>query len=579
MDALKTWVLRSPLIQAFLLTVVAMGIQLALTTPVYATIDDVLMTGILTGNLCSPEPSDKILFTNIIIARLLKSLYVWQSAVPWYGLYLIATHIVSFLTLSWACLQLVPGRRTILLLLLYLYGMETECLRHLNFTTTSYLAGQSGIMLILVHLARPEKKNSYFQLGIGFGLLVLSSLIRLQMFQLVMCLSIPLLANILISLRKPSLLKRTIILFGVLGIVVKCLAAFNDSIYSADPGWRGYSPLFRSIAQIVDYSKPNSAKLAPQQAQDILSSVGWSFNDFAMLSSWCFTDKEVYSAEKMEIVGRGWRKMQLGHARISLYILLNDMARVGSSAFCIGCMFTVFGLRSSGVTRKRCWGGVVTWGLACGLLAFLSVNNKVPERIYVPILMFAALATVVLPQLLQDEDLQRSSHFEIELQAVPVRWLRHCSLSIAVVCFIVAQYYAILDARNATWINRRLWHDLEKLEKRHDHLVIAWLIGFEAISPYDDLAPLAKIQLFPLSPFQRTPHGELLLQNSHIQEPLKALFERRDVMLIAVPRHLQQLQQFIKDHYRRNVQFQRVLHGTSGLDVYQSFFVSHALNL
>jgi hypothetical protein len=578
MDALKTWVLRSPLIQAFLLTFFAMGSQLALTTPVYTTVDDVLMTGILTGNLCSVEPSDKILFTNIIIARLLKSLYAWHSTVPWYGLYLIATHVISFLTLSWACLQLVPGWRTIGILLLYLYGMETECLRHLSFTTTSYLAAQSGILLIVVQFVKPITKASLIQLAFGVVLLLLSSLIRLQMFSLVICMAAPLAANVVAKAHGRFLVRWILPAFMILGVSVGALSSFNDSIYLADSGWKEYFQLFERIARITDFSKPNARKLNPAQADQILESVGWSFNDFAFISGWCFVDHQVYSSEKLAVVGQGWRKMQLENSRILLFIALNDIGKLACSAFCLGCLCIGLGLRYGGTGLRQRWGVWATWVFAAALLAYMSVDKKLPERIFVPIVMFTLLVTVVLPRILAMQTSDKPAYPEPHSPDVSKSWGRWFVLGVAVLCLSFAQCHAFSEARNARSINSKFWQDMETIGQRHDQLVIAWPIGFEAISPYDDLRPLSKIRLFLLGAFQRTPHAKIQIQNYDIQEPLKAVFEKKKITLIAAPIHLQRLEQFIREHYRRNVKFQRVFHGLSGLEMYQTVVVPRVSN-
>ena len=58
------------------------------------------------------RPSPELIFSNILIGRVLTFLYRLTDRVNWYTLYLLATHWAALTGLLWAFLRLRPrGRR------------------------------------------------------------------------------------------------------------------------------------------------------------------------------------------------------------------------------------------------------------------------------------------------------------------------------------------------------------------------------------------------------------------------------------------------------------------------------------
>ncbi|MDB5391181.1 MAG: hypothetical protein JWM11_6827 [Planctomycetaceae bacterium] len=573
MDDFKAWLKRSPFIQALLLTVVALGFQLAVTTPIYATNDDILMTGIVSGNFVTSEPSDKMLFSNILIGRVLNELYIAQPAVPWYGLYLIGTHVIAFLTFSWACLQLVPGWRTIGVLLLYLYGVETECLRHLNFTTTSYLAAQSGLLLVILRFAKPNEKTAWVNLSVGIALLVYSSLIRLDMFKMVLCLAIPTMVNVIVNSRERFIVRKSLTIILMTGFAVGGLSYVNDAVYLAESGWRDFFKLWIPLARVTDYIKLNAWQIDPQRADDILKAADWNYNDLVLMNSWCFLDEDVYTTEKIEIVGNGWRKLQLGSTGLSISGLLKAFMMLARNPFCLGCLFTAIGLRSKG-SASGYWAVWATSALAFSLIGYLVLERKLPGRVYVPIIVFTVLINVILLRLGNELSELTSDKRDVRSPGM-FRLLRQWGgLLIAMACFVVAHRQALQESARICAMNQRLWQDVVTIERGQYRMVIAWPnTPLDWMTPYTDLRLLSRVNFFSMAALQRTPYATSRKHELGVADPIKALFERNDVTVIADPSRISRLPRFIEEHYHQKVEFRPVLRGVSGFVMYRAFVI------
>ena len=125
--------------------------------PSYDTNDDVFLSMIAAGRGFCPAPDEHLVFTNILIGKLLKGLYTQWPAVPWYGAYLLAAHYLAQVALLY-CALTCPNwrarrdvgagatgpdrgafRRRVGTYLVYFAVVELVLLNSMQFTTTAFL--------------------------------------------------------------------------------------------------------------------------------------------------------------------------------------------------------------------------------------------------------------------------------------------------------------------------------------------------------------------------------------------------------------------------------------------------------
>src|ERR1700731_365684 len=100
----SSFLVRRPCLTAVaLVLVVALGSLLL--HPRYHTADDIYMQFIASGRVVTDHPDEHLLFSNVAIGLALKQLYLIAPAIPWYGVYLFATLIVSFIVIVFVVLE------------------------------------------------------------------------------------------------------------------------------------------------------------------------------------------------------------------------------------------------------------------------------------------------------------------------------------------------------------------------------------------------------------------------------------------------------------------------------------------
>src|SRR3954470_23500301 len=79
---------RAPLTFAFAAVGFLFVAVFTLLEPTFQTNDDLQLAMIASGTGISLQPDEHLVFTNVLIGHLLKSLYTAWPSVAWYGLYL-----------------------------------------------------------------------------------------------------------------------------------------------------------------------------------------------------------------------------------------------------------------------------------------------------------------------------------------------------------------------------------------------------------------------------------------------------------------------------------------------------------
>ena len=281
---------RHPFLLSIAIIMVRFGLFFGLADPRFETNDDAGMMGIAMGSDFS-APTEHLVYINVVIGWALKTLYSWSKSINWYTFFQYLVHAVSMVALLYIFLrQKRPWFGLGAFLAVFVF-FELRFLLYLQFTTTAFVAAQSGLLLIVFGGTATKKA---LKITAGVCLVVLGGLIREHSMYMATLLAVPPFLYTLFrtrSLRVP--------IFAAVAVAVSIGAsAFDDWYYTQNEGWREYS----------DYNKVlSSLHVGPKIPYDettkpVFDSIGWSENDLDLFMAWFPADPEVYSKGKLETV-------------------------------------------------------------------------------------------------------------------------------------------------------------------------------------------------------------------------------------------------------------------------------------
>ena len=165
---------------------------LAALSPSYQTNDDAQIAMIAAGKGWALRRMEHLMFTNVLVGQVLKSLYTAWPAVAWYGVYLLVVQYLAQTVLLYCAICARLHALRVAMYLLFFATVGIFYLNNLQFTTTACLVGQSGAVACLVALRRATAdRGAYGVLGVGIATLLLASIIRLDCFYLTALVALP----------------------------------------------------------------------------------------------------------------------------------------------------------------------------------------------------------------------------------------------------------------------------------------------------------------------------------------------------------------------------------------------------
>jgi len=210
----------------------SLRIFLTCATPVYETNDDLMMQAISSG-FYTGHPDAHLVFTNILIGWALQFLYGTWGSCNWY---FFLPHSGALRARFTAIAFLVVSRRGGWLFALLYIGfflvVEMRILLHLQFTTTAFLVGTAGLLLLVDGL-RPGHPVHWSKViaGIVFGCIM--CLIREPVALLLSVTACPFLLETVGLAGWRRLLE---LLWFLPEYFYSCMES-NSWAYQRDPGW------------------------------------------------------------------------------------------------------------------------------------------------------------------------------------------------------------------------------------------------------------------------------------------------------------------------------------------------------
>jgi len=345
----------------------------------FETNDDVAMLKQAAG-LYGERPSPYLLLINVVLGALLKFLYVQFSHVSWYEILLLTVHFLALSLLLFALFLRRFSWRTLLPFLAFFLIFELVVLFRMSFTTTAFMGGMSGVVLVVAAFST-EKPFPSTAFGIAGGcLIVLAGMVRLFSLWLALVLSVPFLLTVE---RRPRL--RIWITIALATAASFGLARYSQHLHR-QAGWTDYLEQNRYRWMLQD-----SPRLAiTDETRPYFDEAGWDEHDVALFKYFLFDDR-VYSLEKMKYLSERIAARRSLHEMIEQvrYNLSVHKVTIPLAAALAGLVLLLGNRKNRRImVFTAAWSVVVFLGLAFAA--------KLPFRVMHSLILFNAAVAIFL---------------------------------------------------------------------------------------------------------------------------------------------------------------------------------------
>ncbi len=533
------------------LTLLFFGAGFCFWRPFFVTGDDPLMTMIAQGGGEDlVQPSEFLVFSNVVLGLCLKALYTALPFFHWYGLFHLAVFFVSmFFLVFLAFPSPFDCRKLVLLLAVFSFEFFHYFCRF-EFTLTAFWAAQAGVFLLL-DCARKNSRWERFLFCVA--LFLVSALIRVQGTLLAAVVAAPL---IFFEFRSLGPSQRKNLLTGAFSttVLILSLNLLDNAYYGRSPGWKDTRPYLSACADLMELRQLDSNPRLPQ----ILDSGGWDYLDFVMFKHW-FWQGPQFGIQRLDqmisdagtpyagktMAGWQWlfRSNFLLYRLVLLAFFLFFMPRnkyflaLLNFLFVIVVFFCLFYFQ-----KTVSW---VVWPIF-SYMSFLCLYYAEPSQ---P--PWKPLSPGIL------------TGFRGVGWAIGILWV-----------------WVTAPVLRAEWMDNRAQIDREKLIETDiknlaptkNRLYVIWdtLGGF----PLDQLSVLGNYDLYKGFPIyflnweQATPRAKGLLGRFQIRDLPLDMVGRKDVFFILPKDFLTLYGQYMREHYQMEPAFNWVFHGNT-FDAYQ----------
>lgn len=552
-ETLRKWKTISPGTFALAIVSCLFPLTLFVITPTYDVNDDPAMALIVSGYGTINGPDEHLLYTNVLIGKVLKQLYQVAPLVPWYGSYLLLAHFISYWLLLYVLMLRDRNFFGIIGFLIFYLVVGIYFLTHLQFTSTAFLLGLSGLSLILMNLILDGEGNRSFWLKWGGALcLIVSSMIRLQAFQMLVLASLPLLFvfafRYFLKIKIVSyLVTAVIIVIGVLGT-----SFYDHQYYQQDEDWRVFSKYHAEAAKVINYVQIPYT----DQTKPIFDEVGWSLYDYWMIRKWIYLDSETYTLERIQkfkerIDELSLRKIpQIMNVRtgVAIFAFTNP-----TFLFCFIGSTLIMWQNKKIVWQRRAVIGMLIWTVL--LMLWLVIYMKLPERVFISLISFPYFISLLFAvaqysqQQNSDESTLRSSF----------KWII---------------FFLLLGSCLMTWnqkqrsdqivgYNLRLKHDLKQLNQQMPDKIFLAVATFpiERFLPLDNQSEIKDFKFLWLTGRQDSPLFREKQREYQIGSPYTDLYETDRLLFIFHPHLDPILKGYLKQHYGVDISLKTVYRG------------------
>jgi hypothetical protein len=563
--ALEKLARAKPLVFSGVVVTLLFALVILLILPAYQTNDDALMSMFAAGQAVALEPDEHLVFTNVIIGKLLKLLYTHFPQMLWYGWYLVATQWISTIGLLYCFMRPRYRRLRMAGFVVYFFTLGLYFLVNLQFTSTSTLAGITGALILLL-LLRVQTLTNKEQIRLAVSalfLLVWGGLIRRETFPLSLILASPsFLAAYWFS---PAKRRIAVLVCSVVVLATGCfvLAEKYDEACYSEPAWQAYSQYNPPRAKFND-EKWGAYK---PETKHIFDQVGWSINDHQMIMSW-YNDDPIYDLQNLNQILNSHPWMQDRKLGQSWSITLHNIFRnrtVQAICFCLPGILLLFDR-----SQRWLWISAIAALTALGILLLIAALRRMPpERVFMPALAFPWL--VLLNSIGLQQIGKRKLTLSRCLRAVKSSWLfqnwlwskpgwsKQLGLRMVSLMMLIGLGANVIKLYSKGQHNKDNLGHYEKIlaDLRAVSSEPRLVLTFPEDFPYEYHPALFQasnyqgLHLFCFSWPQRTPIAEQMKAKFHITNIGQALAEKRDDLLLLCDSTRAYLLKYLAEHYQQ----------------------------
>jgi len=329
------------------------------------------------------EPTEYILFMNILLGKLFKSLFLLYPDFDWYSFFMVSCLFASFTIIGGITLKSNDKINVLFYLTAFLL-LGLPVVVQLQFTVIASILAISGYFLLL-------KNPSVYERVIGVLIIILASFIRYESYLMTTILVLPLfLFEVHFSKQK-----RLILYPIIVGILAFALSQYSNYIHDQYDNCYTFNKYRAALAHYTF-----DQRIDEKTKNQLLKNVGWSENDYKMFRHWFFTNDTIYNVEKFKYLLDN--SPQTNYVinnlfRIRSYFFLYDIIK---SPFCISALaVTIIFVLLSNFSRKITLFYLFFWAYVFIVIVGIRYTMKAPpERVLMP--MFLLLG--VLPVFFQN---------------------------------------------------------------------------------------------------------------------------------------------------------------------------------
>jgi len=514
----------------------------------YPVADDPMMAMIANGMLGS-HPSEYLIFINIMIGFLLKTLSAWIPSAPWYFVFMAAIHIGSSAIIGLSLMRWLGLRRGALIYALAFIFFIFELFFQLQFTMAAALVCLAGLSLAL---SATQCRESVGPAPLSAVLLMLlGSLIRYESALLIVALSAPVLLVCAFQKRRFSLL--VFLLISLVGIIV--LRDIDQAYYEASPGWKSYREYNAQRGGLHQTARFREFK----DNSSVYSKIGWNENDFLMISQdWLYQDLQVFSKNNLAYLNKNLVPSQ-GLSEANIFFLRPSYLYLWMPFVVMACL-----LHNWLVGRLH---PSLVFGIAVplvGLLYYLAWTAHIPDRVYIPAMLEAFLLTVFL------SDNQRN----LRENRFWLAYLVSVGLFLVSFEFLFSVEASGRDERRTMELNK----SLDKIAFLNDKILQVSItsLRYEDLPPFENDNRLRNVNFIDGLWSYPSPDTLSAYRRNGIKNPLVDLVENDNFFLL-VPTFAwdrgNEVQTFLRDHYQLNSSYEVIKDPNGEACCYPNFSV------
>lgn len=541
------WSGRRWLLTTTLALLGTLGLVLALGTPSLRTSDDAEMMAAVSGydgGARRPE----LLFTSVLVGRVLVALYDLVPAAPWYGLYLHGLQLVALVTIATGTGILLRGapRGVVSAVMASLLLTAANAMMAVQFTIVGILLAVAGGVALLA--LRATDRGPLLAGAVAAVLLWAAFLVRVQAFALG-----ALLVGLLVVVRMITDHRRDVAPVAALALVLGPLLV--GAVVAEQRWWAEEVGAPRPSPQL------SSGLSLPVGDEDTSGSQSGRFsaNDRALIANWLIWPDRMFLYDAEEVAATtpvpatvvGPRGALLARVGVTVGGLVASLPRLPAS---VGRLLAEWwwalllpaALVAATPGRRYRAGGAALLGGGTLLLAFTGIS-RLPDRVAVPAILGLVVVTAVT--------------FGASGWAAGVQLSRTmralAALPLAAVLLAIPPAAASIGAlsQEAEWRRARAEAFLTELSALPDDVtVVLWLIdSWHAIDPLawgqQDEYPVVAVQL---AGWQYVlPYREEQRRDRGLTDWIGAVADRDDVLLVAEEERVELLRTLLRERRGR----------------------------